>query len=74
MKYLDKFNESDRSLDLIGHAKIGYTPNWRLYYINNRGDDWTSSISADDLLDLTTKMKNSMSKEEFNSVYKIKKY
>ena len=40
----------------------------------SQGDNWTSSISAMDLLDLATKMKNTMTEEEFKSVYKITKY
>tara|TARA_R110000772_G_scaffold20466_5_gene56942 strand:+ start:101412 stop:102074 length:663 start_codon:yes stop_codon:yes gene_type:complete len=67
----EKINNTN---DMIGHAAIGYTPKWKIDFINNRGDDWTARISATDLLELATKMKETMSKEEYNSVYKITKY
>ena len=67
MEYLKKFDENI-------NEELGYVPNWRLHYMNRRGDNWTSSISAMDLLDLATKMKNTMTEEEFKSVYKITKY
>jgi hypothetical protein len=74
MEYLKKFDESNLGTDMIGRAKIGYTPNWKIEYINKRGMGWTTRISADDLLDLATKMEGGMSKEEYNSIYKITKY
>tara|TARA_R110000772_G_scaffold43995_1_gene101206 strand:- start:23594 stop:23791 length:198 start_codon:yes stop_codon:yes gene_type:complete len=65
MEYLKKFDVNE---------EVGYVPNWRIHFMNRRGDSWTSSLSGMDLLDVATKIKNTMTEEEFKSIHKIVKY
>lgn len=47
------------------------TPNWVVSYTKDRGIDFNMSVSSDNIETLIKELKGSMSKSEFDSIYKI---
>ena len=67
----DEIMDSDLDATSDYYDKIVQHQNWVVSYTNKRGMDFDLSISAQNLEDLIRKVKEDLTDEEYNSIFKI---